>query len=608
MTCSSSTISRPDAKRWARLSGGAALLAACLWLAPAPGLAGAQGELAGLIQHAREDITRGEGVAAEVKLKQAMERGAPRAAVAAYMGEALLVQSKPEEAREWLEGGLFNRHSAAAGYRALGRLEQQQGNLRAAGAAFDRAIAITPEDPEMWVEIGRLRQAGGEDVLAKDAAEYALQLDPGSVRALEFRGELVRDSHGLVAALPWFEAALKRSPDDVLALNEYAATLGELGRSRQMLTVTRRVLELRPGNARAYYLQAVLAARAGNYRLARTLLQRCGNKLDEVPGAILLDGIVQIAEGNYAIAAEDFERLLAMQPGNVRASELLARALFLQGEHKYLAARLADRASRADASPYLQTVVGRAYENLGRRGLAAAFLDRAAEPRSTGIFPQDARDSPIAGLASEGRLAEAEAIIEALRQDDPGHYENQELAGDIQLLAGNAEAAIERYDAAGRIWTSESLVLRRFQAFMMAGRMEDAAGLVDAYLANTPTSREALRLSAWLAARTGDWARARPIFEYLEKTGGERDVQLLSDLALVQIYTGDPVAAEATARRAYRLQRASPVAAQALALSLVASGGSKREAAALIEKARTMMGDNQLLAEARLRLAGMKDG
>ena len=82
----------------------------------------------------------------------------------------------------------------------------------------------------------------------------------------------------------------------------------------------------------------------------------------------------------------------------------------------------------------------------------------------------------------------------------------------------------------------------------------------------------------------------------------------MSDLALVQIHTGDPQAAEVNARRAYRLQRASPVAAQAWGLSLVALGTRKPEAEALLEKARNMMGDNQLLAEGRERLAGLREG
>ncbi|MDG2004287.1 MAG: tetratricopeptide repeat protein [Novosphingobium sp.] len=582
------------------------MLAAGLWFARIPGNDDLRTGPAELIVKARHDIARGDGIAAEVRLGEALKAGIPREAIAAYMGEALLVLGRAEEARKWLADGQFDQASAAAGFRALAKLEQQKGNLQAAGAAFDRAIAITPEDAGMWVEIGRLRFAGGEDTLAIDAAKYALQLDPRSVRALEFRGQLVRDSYGLLAAIPWFEAALTHGPDDVSVLTEYAATLGELGRAQEMLTVTRHVLKLQPGNARAFYLQAVLAARSGNYGLARKLLQRAGGRLANVPGAMLLEGITQISAGNYSLAAESLEKLLEAQPGNARAEALLARALFLSGEHKYLVKRLGAAAAQPGASSYLMTVVGRSQEILGRRDLAGPLLDRAAAPRNVAIFPRYG-DTPIAELVREWRLGEAEAIIEQLRSTDPGHYDNQELAGDIQLLNGNAEAAVVRYGAAARIRMSESLMLRRFQANLMAGRMREAVELVDGFLASNPTSRQALRLSAWLSIQSGDWQRARRIFEYLAVTGSESDVQLLSDLALMQIYTGDPHAAEVNARHAYRLQRASPVAAQAWGLSLVALGTRPQDAAALLEKARALMGDNPLLTQGRLRLAEIRE-
>ncbi len=69
---------------------------------------------------------------------------------------------------------------------------------------------------------------------------------------------------GLVASLPWFEKGLKAAPDDLSLLGEYAATLGEIGRAKDMLRVTRHMIELDGENPRAFYLQAVLAARAGN--------------------------------------------------------------------------------------------------------------------------------------------------------------------------------------------------------------------------------------------------------------------------------------------------------------------------------------------------------
>ena len=76
-----------------------------------------------------------------------------------------------------------------------------------------------------------------------------------------------------------YEAALQRDPWHHDALIEYAATLGDAGRTRAMLDATRRALQARPASPQAYYLQAVLAARAGSYGLARSLLQRSCSEL-----------------------------------------------------------------------------------------------------------------------------------------------------------------------------------------------------------------------------------------------------------------------------------------------------------------------------------------
>jgi hypothetical protein len=66
-----------------------------------------------------------------------------------------------------------------------------------------------------------------------------------------------------------------------------------------------------------------------------------------------------------------------------------------------------------------------------------------------------------------------------------------------------------------------------------------------------------LRLSAWLSVQSGYWLRARLIFQHLAATG--------------------------------------------------VTGTRKQESAALLEKTRTMMGDNPLLAQGRLRLAAIRE-
>ena len=85
----------------------------------------------------------------------------------------------------------------------LGLLERLEGQLpgsrRWPMTRRSRSIARTRQ---LWVDIGRMRYGGGEQLLAMEAAEFALELAPDNIRALEFRAELVRDRDGPLAALP----------------------------------------------------------------------------------------------------------------------------------------------------------------------------------------------------------------------------------------------------------------------------------------------------------------------------------------------------------------------------------------------------------------------
>ncbi|MET1754876.1 tetratricopeptide repeat protein [Novosphingobium sp. RD2P27] len=598
MTCSSSTTSR--AKRaW---GAGFRPLVAFAALALTSFAGRAQEETgATLFAAGRQALARGDGIDAEVKLRAALDQGLPKESVAAWLGAAYLRQEDFARARHWLGPGAFSSESAAEGFRLLARLEQIDGNLPAAGAAYDRALAITPNDAVLWVEIGRLRYRGGEHLLAIEAANHALALDPRNVRALEFSGELVRDRVGLLASLPWFEAGLKQAPDDVPLLIQYAATLGELGRATDMLAATRRILKVDGSNPRAFYLQAVLAARAGKYELARGLLARTGGKLDDTPGALLLESVLELAAGNPQAGAELSERLLGLQPGNARAQQVLARAIFLSGQYRYLTLRFRDEITREDASPYLLTLVARGHEALGNRTRAGELLDRAAA-RQRASFRILPGGSVVGALMAQGRSQDALAAAERDLLSRPGSYEAQSLAGDVQLALGHPEAAQQLYAAAGSIRMSENLLVRRVQAYVGAGDAASAARMVRAYLGQHPRSRIALRLEAGAALAAGDLRRAEAILHYLARTGGDRDVQLLTDLALVQLQSGAAEQAVRSAEQAYRLQRASGVAAQALGLSYATRESRRADAAALLDKARQMLGDTALLAEARRRM------
>ena len=558
-------------------------------------LPAASPEAAGFLSAAKTALDKGDGIAAEAQLDRALDIGASRVEVAAAMGDAMLRQGALDKARNWLGAGTFAMGQEAYGWQMLGRLERAAGNLPAAGKAYDRALQYAPGDGALWVDIGRLRYAGGEQIQAVEAADHALTLAPGDPRVLEFRGQLIRDQYGLTAALPWFEAGLRQKPDDLALLGEYAATLGELGRAKDMLKATRRILELDPGNARALYLQAVLAARADKMDLARLLLARTGDRISGVPAAMLLRGVLELEAGNPNLAIDVLDRLVRMQPANGPARLLLARAAATSGDRAQLFAAVSDDVA---VSPYLLTLQGWAQADAARHDLATSLLTRAtllpSDPRPIGerqdasILAADWAETPgrigagipqVRKLVALGNLVEAGEVAERLRAANPGSADAQAIAGDVRLLSRDFSGALERYRIAAKVRVTSDLVGRMALALDGMGQAGAGDQIVESHLAASPADRHFNRIAAQRAAMRGDWVRSRALLEFLVPLV-PRDPALLGELAEARLRTGDRPAAEEAAAAAYRLRRGS------LALTRgYAAAASGELAAALAAKA-----------------------
>ncbi len=575
---------------------------------------------------ARLAVQHGDGIAAEVLLKQALTSGAGKADVAALMGEALLDQGEPDRAREWLGPGEFAKGDAAYGWRMLGQLERIQDNFAAAAKAYDKALAANPDDPLVWVDVASLRYRVGNQFQAVDAAERALAIDPDNARALDLRAQMLRDQAGFAAALPLYEHGLELAPDDLSLLGGYAGCLGELGRAAAMLAVTRHMIDLAPKQPLPWYLQAVLAARAGKVELARRLLQHAGDGLRNVPAAMLLQGALELEAGNANVAVAYLERLSDIQPANPRADLLLARALYEAGLLDELVGRFAARAARPDAPSYLLTVLARAYEEQGDRIAAAALLDRAASAAFTPIMPiaerapldvlaRQWRDSPVTpggavpyvrGLLSVRDSLGAQRVADEFLKARPGSSEAAALAGDVALSQGRGTEAFPLYGQATRVRFPDRLLLRIGEALDQTGRGAAAQPLVANFLAAFPGSQLAARLAASQSALTGNWGQAAALLANLRQRGGNRDTRLLSDLSLAQLRNGDARSALASAERAGQLQPNSGVAAQARAMALIALKRDLPAAGQLLVKARQIDGDNPLLAQFRAKLAAQQ--
>lgn len=580
-----------------------AFLAVLLALLALPALAGGRQDP---LTEAAAAIERGDGVAAEVAARRALDAGQSHAAVDAYLGEAALLQDDPDEARRWLAPGEFDPASAQRGFHALGKLELGAGHFGPAATAFDRALEAGGPDARLWVDIGRLRYQAGEQHLAADAVNRALTIDPDEPQSLEFQAELVRDAQGLAAALPWFARAAKVAPKNLDVLGEYAATLGDLGRYRDMLAIARSMVKIDRTDPRAYFLQAVLAARAGQDELARRLLWSANGAYDDTPAGMLVAGVFEYRAGSTELAVERFDKLEDLQPDNEWAARLLGTALLADGDASEVVARFAGRAARPGASPCLLTLVGRAYEQLDRRDLAAPFLDRAAHPPSalpTPLASSEAGelaiyrwgDDPTAAdvavptlrkLLAQARMGEAATYSLKLRQRFPNSSDIEVLTGDAALLGGDTTGALALYRSAKRVRWTAALAMRIAAAERRLGHEDVADAELAAYLAQHPQDGAISALVGREAAARGDWRRAAALLGHAARMpGGAGDARLIADLADAQLHLGDRERALANAQRAYALQRSSPRATNVLAAALAANG---KPAPALLAKARAL--------------------
>ena len=552
------------------------------------------------IAEAVEALARGDGVAAEVAAKRALDQGATRAEVAAFVGEGELLQGDFADARNWLGEAEFSPDTRARGLHALARLEVSEEDFAAAIEAYDRRLAEGGETAQLWVDIGRMRYRIGDHQLALDAAERAIAIDADEPRALEFRAQLTRDAQGLRASLPLFRRALEVSPDDTGLMGQYAATLGDAGEHARMLVVVRALLEQHDDAAFGYFLQAVLAARAGKDDLARQLWWRTEAAFDATAVGLTITGVLEYRSGNPAVAAEKFDDLLRLQPFNETALLMLARARVANGEANVAIALLEPHAQRPDASPYLLVLAARAHEQLGERDQSGQYLDRAARLSRASIRPLPAflpRDvsgriedpeNPVLQMRqmlSEGRTDEARAMVSGFLGQFAGSADLQVVAGDVELLTGNTAAALDHYRQAGQVRTDWPLVRRMVAALSAQGSPAEGRRVLAGFLAQNPRQQQAAVLLGRMQRDAGNPARATALLRHAAALGaGPDDPLLLADLAEVEALIGNQDRGLDAASAAHGLQRGNARVAQVFG-RLSAMAGDETGSTVLLAKA-----------------------
>ncbi|WP_304562927.1 tetratricopeptide repeat protein [Sphingomonas immobilis] len=571
---------------------------------------------------ARTFLALGNGDAAEGELDRATDAGFDPERAHHLYAHAWLLQDDADAALT--EAAKAPPRYAGYAVRIGAQALAAQGDVPRAQQVLSDMLDANPRDAAAWADLAQIRADAGNGAGAIDAVGRALAIDGNNLAALTLRSELVRDQYGLTASLPWFEAVLKRDAYYYDALIDYAATLGDVGRYQDMLEATRKALAARPGSADAYYLQAVMAARAGNFDLSRTLFARAKPTIGDTPGALLLGGTLAFKAGAYQQAIDQWQALIDQQPMNLTARRLLGLALLKSGDARGSLDALRPAGLRGDADSYTLMLIARAFEQTGERDWAAKYLDRAAWPAGSGASPfgvdddtptladavKTAPDEPTArlsyvrGLLESGDRDEALAQAQAIVKMMPGAPTAYLALGDTLAALGRYGEAAAAYRSAAGLRFDEPTMLRMVDALDRAGQRQAALTALTLYLSQNPQSIAAQRIAAHWQIAGGEWDAAIETLENIRQQTGSRDVALLVDLSAA--YLGgddaDPDTALAYAKAAYRLAPMNPAAADAYGWALHQTGRDD-QALQLLQKAVAIAPGN---AQVREHLAAVR--
>ncbi|HUU56553.1 MAG TPA: tetratricopeptide repeat protein [bacterium] len=180
--------------------------------------------------------------------------------------------------------------SEAYSYHHLGGVYSSRGDDRAAAKAYEKAVALEPEDAYSWNNLGLAYIRLGNAPAAERALGTALELSPDNADTLNNYGTLLLYEGRVAEVERYIAAALAHNPDNARGLVNYGIVLLARRDLDGALRTLERAAALEPAYANTYFNMA----------------------------------LVHEARGDFGAAADAYRRGLALEPDNEEAQRRLA--------------------------------------------------------------------------------------------------------------------------------------------------------------------------------------------------------------------------------------------------------------------------------------------
>jgi len=316
-------------------------------------------------------------------------------------------------------------------YRAFAQVAMGN-NLRAGVVELSRLVAVQqPRDPEWHIQLGDARLVNGEPLKAIASYQSALRLREGMPRALQALAKALRSAGQLPESLDTLRKVVEIAPSDAGAWYQLGMVESDLQRNRDAIEHLRRATSLDPNLPGVHTTLAHAQFSEGQLEEATSALREA-LQIDPYESAAWdLAGRVLTTKGEFREAFYNFEHAIRYRPNF--APHLYDYALALSTSNSFdRAEEQVRRALRADlAMPEAHALLG------GLLARKREFADAAVEfGEAVRLRPALARTrlDLASVLAAQGKMPEAVEQLRAVAKSDDA--EAARLAADALRRLG----------------------------------------------------------------------------------------------------------------------------------------------------------------------------
>jgi tetratricopeptide (TPR) repeat protein len=247
-----------------------------------------------------------------------------------------------------------------------------------AEADLKTAMTIAPQNPQAYLELGKLRFTQKRYPEGLALLEQVLQFDPDSIEALRMLVGYELFEKQPEKALAALNAQIEKSPKNSAFYDLLAQLQIQDKNLDQAATAAQKAMELNSGDGEAVLLYAHIQEQRGQLAEAISTWEKWSYAHPNDPTVFAILGTLEESRGDMGKAEAYYRKALAIQPQQPTAANNLAYRMLLNGENVDVALTLAQAARQAmPNSPDTADTLAWAYYYKGAYGFARDLLENA---------------------------------------------------------------------------------------------------------------------------------------------------------------------------------------------------------------------------------------